>query len=273
MDWDGKMVTADKRKGKIVLYTSEEEALMHFQWVDREKNEVALDLIVINDAYLERIEKCTTGRVYLLRFSSSDKKHFFWMQEPKDDGDADLISRFNEAIGAKIPEKGSAPAAAAPAAAPAAGAGAAVPQGELRAILAQFLENQGAQGSRTPPIPLSAVLTTEVLQSLLTDEAACAEMKALLPETHQTPHGLREALASPQLQQSIHSLSQAVHSDQLPVLLASLGLNASAVGSAAPGSDALEVLCGAMEAQTGGSASTEKPEEKKEEKPSGEGSG
>jgi len=122
MDWDGKMVKPDKRKGKIVLSTSEEEQLMHFQWYDREKNEVATDLIVINDAYLERIEKCTTGRVYLLRFTSSDKKLFFWMQEPKTEKDAEFVKTFNETIGAKIPEKG-APKPAAAAGAPAAPAG------------------------------------------------------------------------------------------------------------------------------------------------------
>merc|ERR1719229_1885200 len=105
------MVTADKRKGKLVLLTSEEEQLMHVQWYERDKSEASIDLIVINDAYLEKIEKCTTGRVYLLRFTSSDKKHFFWMQEPKADGDADLVKKFNEATGADIPDKSSAPAA------------------------------------------------------------------------------------------------------------------------------------------------------------------
>merc|ERR1719226_396104 len=100
------MVTPDKRKGKVVLVSVEEEqGLIHFQWHDREKNEVSIDRIVINDAYFEKIEKCTTGRVYLLRFTSSDEKLFFWMQEPKEDGDAELIKKFNEAVGATIPEK------------------------------------------------------------------------------------------------------------------------------------------------------------------------
>merc|ERR1740138_440676 len=93
---------------------------MHFNWIDREKNEVAVDLIVINDAYLERIEKCTTGRVYLLRFTSSEKKMFFWMQEPKTEKDLENVSKFNETIGATIPDKG-APKPAVSAPAPAAG--------------------------------------------------------------------------------------------------------------------------------------------------------
>lgn len=252
MDWDGRMVTPDKRKGKIVLFTSEDEQLMHFQWHDREKNEVGIDLIVINDAYFERVEQCTTGRVYILRFTSSDKKLFFWMQEPKTEGDAELISRFNDAIGAKAADK-TADAPPAPAAAPATvptGQGGQPMDPQLRAILQQFM-SQEPQGPRTPPVPLGAVLTTEVLLSLLSDEAAAAEMRPLLPVGQQSEDDLRMALGSPQLQQSLQSLSQAVHSDQLPVLFASLGLDPGVIASAAPGSDALEVLCRAMESQYG----------------------
>merc|ERR1719316_1337169 len=180
---------------------------MHFQWMEREKNETAIDLIVINDAYLEKIEKCTTGRVYLLRFTSSEKKLFFWMQEPKDDKDAEYIKTFNETIGAKIPEKG-APKPAAAAATPAPSAGLAANQPidpAIRNIVAQFI---ASQGPRTPPVPLNAVLTTEVLQGLMTDEAAVAEATTLLPPGQQSPEDLRDALSSPQLQQSLTALSQ-----------------------------------------------------------------
>lgn len=257
-EWSGRMVTPDKRKGKIVLMTAEEDGMMRFQWHDREKSELAIDLIVINDAYLEKIDKCKDGRVYVLRFTSSDKKLLFWMQEPnsKADKDEELVKTFNEAVGAKIPEKGATPAAApatgaAAAPAPAGGLPGAANQPvdpQLRAILQQWLAEQPAAGPRTPPVPLGAVLTTEVLQGLMTDEEAVKEMSALLPEGQQTSEDLRDALASPQLQQSLNSLSQAVHSDQLPVLFASLGLDTSAIATAAPGSDALEVLCRAMEA-------------------------
>jgi len=259
MDWDGRMVTPDKRKGKIILYTSEEDQLTHFQWMDRDKNEVVTDLIVINDAYLERIQKCTSGRAYILRFTSSDKKMFFWMQEPSTDKDDENVKKFNEAVGATIPEKpanaAAAPAAPTPAAAaaatPAAPGGAAPGAQEidpaLRAVLTQFLTQQGGGPAQRAPLPMTSVLTTEVLQSLLTDEAACSEMIGLLPDSHKNQEGLSEVLASPQLQQSLSALTQAVHSDQLPVLLASLGLDPSVINGAT--GDALELLCRAMEKQ------------------------
>jgi hypothetical protein len=260
MNWDGKTVTAEKAKGKIVLFTSEEDQLMHFQWQSREKSEVPIDLIFFENAYFTKVAKCKTGRVYLLRFE--DKKQFFWMQEPQEDGDAELIKKFNDAVGMKIPEPttGGTAAAAAPAgAAPTAAAAAAAPAGQtpaidpaLQQVLTQFLAQQaqgGQAAARQRPVPLEAVLTTEVLTSLLADETACKEMADLLPPGQQSPEDLREALVSPQLRQHLHSLTQAIHSDQLPVLFSSLGLDPSSIATAAPGSDALELLCRAMENQ------------------------
>lgn len=251
MEWDGRTVTADKRKGKVILYTSEDEQLMHFQWYDREKKETAMDLIVISDAYFEKIEKCTTGRVFLLRFTSSDKKLFFWMQEPDEGKDAELMKTFNEAVGANIPEKKSGGASAPTSASANGGAAAGDVDPALRAILQQFLQNQpaGQQAARAEPLPLNAVLTPEVCTSLMPDADAVAEMMTLLPEGHRSTEGVREALVSPQLQQSLRGLTQAIHSDQLPVLLASLGLDPSIITTAGPGEDALALLCRAMEAK------------------------
>lgn len=250
MNWDGRWVKPDKRKGKLVLLNGDDD-LMYVRWHDREKPPTAdpeMNLVVVNDVYLEKIDKCTTGRVYLLRFTSSpDKKEFFWMQEPKDDGDADLVKKFNDSVGATIPAAGAA-APAGTAATPGAGTPTPPVDPQLAGILQQFLAQGGAQQERKPPVPLGAVLTTEVLQTLLTDDAAMTEMASLMPEGQRTPEDIRETLASPQLQQSLSSLTQAVHSDQLPVLFAGLGLDASSLATLPPGTDALEALCRAMEA-------------------------
>merc|ERR1719235_251317 len=107
---------------------------MHLQWFDRSKTPLQCvdDLIVINDAYFERIEKCTTGRVYLLRFTSSDKKMFFWMQEPKEDMD-----KANATIGATIPDKKPASAAPVPMA----------PTNDLMQMMQNFQAQQAAGGA------------------------------------------------------------------------------------------------------------------------------
>jgi len=43
---------------------------------------------------MKRVTQCTTGRVYLLRFKNHPKRKFFyWMQEPDEAKDADLIKK------------------------------------------------------------------------------------------------------------------------------------------------------------------------------------
>lgn len=244
-DWDGKRVTPQKTKGKVVLYTSEEDQLMHVEWHDREKNAVGdVKLLLIKDGYLDKVEKCKDGRVLILRMTTTNKKFFFWLQEPKAEGDDDIIKKFNETVGATIPEKKKGAAGAAPAEIDPA----------LQAILTQFLNSQqqqqgqgAAATARTAPVPLSAVLTTEVLQGLTSDDTAMNEMMTLLPAGQQTRQDAHDALGSAQLQQNLQSLTQAIHSDQLPVLFTSLGLDPRAIMQAPPGSDALELLCRAME--------------------------
>lgn len=84
----GTMVYPDPRKGQIFLYMDEDFNL-HFCWEDRTTNVVEDDLILLpGDCEYIAVPKCTTGRVFLLRFKSSKAKHFFWMQEPKKEKDA-----------------------------------------------------------------------------------------------------------------------------------------------------------------------------------------
>ena len=39
---------------------------------------------------------CTTGRVFVLKFKTSNKRMFFWMQEPKADKDEEFCKKVNE---------------------------------------------------------------------------------------------------------------------------------------------------------------------------------
>lgn len=93
------MVHPDKRKGLLYIYQSE-DSLMHFCWQDRHTGTfscISLDLsyfisdiivgvveddliIFPDDCEYVRVPQCTTGRVYVLKFKSSNRKLFFWMQ-------------------------------------------------------------------------------------------------------------------------------------------------------------------------------------------------
>lgn len=92
----GNMVHPDKRKGLVYVYQSD-DSLMHFCWKDRTKNTVDDDLIIFpDDCEFKRVKQCTTGRVYLLKFKSTARKMFFWMQEPKTDKDEEYAQKVND---------------------------------------------------------------------------------------------------------------------------------------------------------------------------------
>ncbi|EXC12814.1 Proteasomal ubiquitin receptor ADRM1 [Morus notabilis] len=81
MQFDGKKVVPDTRKG-LVRIGRGEEGLVHFQWLDRTLNAV------------EDVNQ-SSGRVYILKFNTDDRKFFFWMQEPRAEGDSQLCSSVN----------------------------------------------------------------------------------------------------------------------------------------------------------------------------------
>lgn len=92
----GNMVHPDKRKGTVYVHQSE-DSLMHFCWKDRTTGAVEDDLIIFpDDAEFKKVTQCTTGRVYVLKFKSSSRRCFYWMQEPKEEKDDELVRKVNE---------------------------------------------------------------------------------------------------------------------------------------------------------------------------------
>nr|GEW71234.1 26S proteasome regulatory subunit RPN13 [Tanacetum cinerariifolium] len=91
---EGTRVVADSRKG-LVRIGRGEEGLVHIQWLDRSTNTVEDDQIVFpEEAVFEKVGQAS-GRVYLLKFQTDDRKCFFWMQEPRADGDEELCNSVN----------------------------------------------------------------------------------------------------------------------------------------------------------------------------------
>ncbi|XP_073101789.1 26S proteasome regulatory subunit RPN13 isoform X2 [Elaeis guineensis] len=91
---DGTRVVPDTRKG-LVRIGRGEEGLVHLQWLDRNQNTVEEDQIIFPaEAVFEKVTQ-SSERVYILKFSSDDRKFFFWMQEPRADGDSQICNSFN----------------------------------------------------------------------------------------------------------------------------------------------------------------------------------
>ncbi|XP_058461697.1 proteasomal ubiquitin receptor ADRM1 homolog [Malaya genurostris] len=98
MNLVNKMVHPDNRKGLVYVYQAD-DGLIHFCWKDRTTGNVEDDLIVFpDDCEFKKIENVKSGRVFLLKFKSSSRRLFFWMQEPKTDKDEEWCRRINEVI-------------------------------------------------------------------------------------------------------------------------------------------------------------------------------
>ncbi|CRK87117.1 CLUMA_CG000846, isoform A [Clunio marinus] len=93
-----KMVHPDNRKGLLYIYSAD-DGLTHFCWKDRTSGNVEDDLIIFpDDCEFKKVEQCKDGRVFLLRFKSSNRKLFFWLQEPTNDKDDEYCRRVNELL-------------------------------------------------------------------------------------------------------------------------------------------------------------------------------
>uniref|UniRef100_A0A1A8N893 Adhesion regulating molecule 1 n=1 Tax=Nothobranchius rachovii TaxID=451742 RepID=A0A1A8N893_9TELE len=96
MTLKGNTVTPDKRKGTVYIQQSD-DSLIHFCWKDRTTGNVDDDLIIFpDDCEFKRVNQCTTGRVYVLKFKAGSKRLFFWMQEPKTEKDEEFCRKVNE---------------------------------------------------------------------------------------------------------------------------------------------------------------------------------
>jgi len=98
MSLKGKMVHADTRKGLVYVYQAD-DGLMHFCWKDRTSGSVEDDLIIFpDDCEYKAIPQCTDGRAFVLKFKSTARKLFFWMQESSTAKDEEFARKINDAL-------------------------------------------------------------------------------------------------------------------------------------------------------------------------------
>jgi len=97
-DINSKMVRPDKRKGLVQLKLSSADNIIHFVWKDRTTGTTVLDLMLFPEEATFRKVIESKARVFVLEFKTSDKKHFFCMQEPKDDKDSQFCENINKYI-------------------------------------------------------------------------------------------------------------------------------------------------------------------------------
>ncbi|KAF7299179.1 Adhesion regulating molecule [Mycena indigotica] len=83
-------------KGAIVLTV--DDGLLHFAWKNRTTDTTEEDLILFpGDASFVKIPSAS-GRVYVLKFASSDQRHFFWLQEESTARDEEFIANVQKLL-------------------------------------------------------------------------------------------------------------------------------------------------------------------------------
>ncbi|KAG6335969.1 hypothetical protein ID866_3122 [Astraeus odoratus] len=258
------LVDANPTKGAIVLANGE-DGLLHFFWKERPNGRVHEDLILFpGDATLEKVSQERSGRTYVLRFESSDQKHF----DASSARDAELVSNLNRLLedpSAPLDWDSTSQAQAAPSApassqgpsssstargAQAAGppAGIATPEqlARLRALVTSMGASTGAAttSNSDDEVVLSDILTPANLIPLFTSHPTL--LPALFPhlppellpqqqngpltpqQTAQLTETLQRTINSPPFRAAVTQLDRALQTGALGDFVRSLGLPESA---------------------------------------------
>lgn len=79
MNYDGRMVTPDRRKG-LVRIVQDASGMKQFQWCDADtKNPIESFYIFPDESKFEKVKQ-SKDRVYLLEMMATQQRYFYWMQ-------------------------------------------------------------------------------------------------------------------------------------------------------------------------------------------------
>ncbi|KAI0917276.1 hypothetical protein AcW1_007491 [Taiwanofungus camphoratus] len=246
------LVDASPTKGAILLQ-NDDEGLLHFMWKNRVTNEVEEDLLLIpTDATFLKVNQSAWGRTYVLKFSSSNQRHFFWMQDADPSRDMEFASNVNRLLtdpqtipiwwapgynpnqdsqssssGATTSAPSSTSVQSAQAPQPPAGASGYQATPEQLAQLQSIVASMSAPANQ-PEMSLMDILTPSHLTPLFIShpELIPALFPHLPPDLPTPPsqETLQQIVASPQFRSAVRNFDQALRTGLLGGLVRGLGL-------------------------------------------------
>ncbi|CDW81082.1 regulatory particle non-atpase 13 [Stylonychia lemnae] len=254
MTFDGKMVKPDRRRG-IIKIVADQSGMKQFQLLDADtKTQIESFYVFPGDAKFEKVKQ-SKDRVYLLEFSSTSQRHFYWMQEADKDKDQERATQVHntlnniQAAPATQTQAQSQPTTASgQRTGPSMQSQNAQQQPRANAnpsqfddLMSQLLQSMGQGASQFERSPgLANILTTEGMLKLIEENPDVRQaLIEQLPEGQQDEQGLKDNILSPQLRQALGSLTQAIQSDQISIILGSLGLDQSVLNNSKDGVEAL----------------------------------
>ena len=95
MKKEGKLVTPEKKQGMLSMYR-DASGMVELQW-SAEGIEPETCMIFPGDATVQRVAKCTTGRVFVIDFKGT-RQLFYWLQERSEERDADYLKLLKKNI-------------------------------------------------------------------------------------------------------------------------------------------------------------------------------
>ncbi|KAI8923310.1 proteasome complex subunit Rpn13 ubiquitin receptor-domain-containing protein [Entophlyctis helioformis] len=221
------MVTPDHRKGLLFLSLSE-DGFLHLCWKDRAFGIVEDNLILFpGDAKLVHLPQSSSGRAYMLRFASSSRRLFFWIQEPSRDRSDQLVNRFNHILDnppdsldsemvQSVPRQSNDPVF--------------VAQLEtLRGVLASI----NVANDRYPDqVDLSSILTADRVGPLLNNTQVSSVLFPRIPasDTFRTLEEIETIMSSTEFAESIQFLRVAAQSGALGPIIQEIGEDADDEG-------------------------------------------
>jgi 26S proteasome regulatory subunit N13 len=80
MNYDGRMVTPDRRKGLLrIVVDAASGGIKTFQWCDESKTPIESFYVFPDEAKFEKVKQ-SADRVYLLEMKQTKQRYFYWMQ-------------------------------------------------------------------------------------------------------------------------------------------------------------------------------------------------
>ncbi|KAG9315497.1 adhesion regulating molecule [Chiua virens] len=254
-------IDANPTKGAIVLSNSD-DGLLHFMWKDRATGNPSEDLILFpGDATFDKMEQAPGGRTYVLRFESSDQRHFDvstrrdeefvhnlnrLLADPSiipvwDSRTAESSQASTSTPGASTSQTPPVPAASSSNVAPSSGM---TPEqlARLRALVSSLGTNPLGSSPEADDVSLTDILTPasllpltsepELLRSIfphLPPESVPSGNEPLTPEqTAQLTETLQRAINSAPFRTTVVQLDRALRTGSLGGFVRSLGLPESA---------------------------------------------
>ena len=97
MDYDGRIVKPQRKRG-LIRITQDAAGMKSFTWCDADtKNAIDSLYVFPGDVRFEKVKQ-SADRVYLLQFTSTVRRMFYFFQEDEKDKDADNCKKIHNVL-------------------------------------------------------------------------------------------------------------------------------------------------------------------------------